>query len=244
MDMKFLDIRNAERLKKKLANELEEYVDYVRNLPDDKMIECNKEISKKNQIFEYVTNSLSDYDSAQLRAMLATPDLLNSLFLKVAKDESNPYAVSVPVENAIDKITFDYKHKIRDYKDRKPTWFEKISGLATLDDDELDYYDDNYFSKRYTNHYPSNNEFPKRKTLKEILDGIDKTDIVTSEELMSLEDTIDLLISFKKHENQQNHEMNKQLNKVLPKLKRMQYQKKFDEEEKQINHHVRNERIR
>ncbi len=243
MDMKFLDLRNAERLKKKLAEELEEYVDYVRKLPDDKMIECNREISKKNQIFEYVTNSLSDYDSAQLRAMLATPDLLNTLFLKVVKDESNPYTVSIPVENAIDKITFDYKHKIRDYKDRKPTWFDKISGLVALDDDEVDYYDD-FFPKKYTNHYPTQNEFPKRKTLKEILDGIDKRDVVTSEELMSLEDTIDLLISFKKHENQQNHEMNKQLNKVLPKLKRMQYQKKFDEEEKQINHHVRNERIR
>ena len=243
MDMKFLDLRNAERLKKKLAEELEEYVDYVRKLPDDKMIECNREISKKNQIFEYVTNSLSDYDSAQLRAMLATPDLLNTLFLKVVKDESNPYTVSIPVENAIDKITFDYKHKIKDYKDRKPTWFDKISGLVPLDDDEVDYYDD-FFPKKYTNHYPTQNEFPKRKTLKEILDGIDKRDVVSSEELMSLEDTIDLLISFKKHENQQNHEMNKQLNKVLPKLKRMQYQKKFDEEEKQINNHIRGERIR
>ena len=38
--------------------------------------------------------------------------------------------------------------------------------------------------------------------------------------------------------------MNKQLNKVLPKLKRMQYQKKFDEEEKQINQHIKNERVR
>ena len=251
MDMKFLDKKHAEKLKKKLTEELEEYINYVRYLPDNQMIESNHEISKKNQIFEHVISSLDKYDSSQIRAMLSTPGLLDTLYKKVIKEESNPHAIITPIEDAIEEMTFNYLYKIRDKKDKRPTWFDRITGLAELvDEDEYDYYDDldsGYFSipvKDY--HLPKDskrNTTPKNR-LKDILNNVDKVDVITSEELMSLEDTIDLLISFKKHENQQNHEMNKQLNKVLPKLKRMQYQKKFDEEEKQINHHIRNERIR
>ena len=249
MEMNFLNKRNAEKLKAKLTEELEQYIDNVRRMPGDQVVGYASEINKRNQIFEYLINSLEVYDSDQLKSMLNTPDLITRFYKATLKDENHPLSVSVPVENELGEITYEHltKEKQNKTKKRKPSWFDRISGLSDLDEDEYDYYDDlnsGYFSIPVKEKKKKKNSQSPRKTLKDILNGVKDIDVVTSEELLSLEDTIDLLISFKKHENQQNHEMNKQLNKVLPKLKRMQYQKKFDEEEKQINQHIKNERVR
>ena len=246
MESKVLNKKNKESLKNKLAQEYKQYLDKIRELSNDEIIDFSKETTKKNQIYEYLINSLEFYDSEEIKAMLSTPKLLQKMYEACKKNTSISNSVSIPVEDTIDDITFDYLDNLKHNK--KHTIWNKIkglSGLSLLDDDYE--YDDVYYSIPVRDYsLPKKYQCPTSKeksSVDKFLDDIENNNF-TPEKAEAISDAIAFLNIYKKHENKYNHDFNERMNKLLPKLKEMQ----LDKNKSNYNSHrinkSRNERIR
>ena len=223
MNLKILNKKHLESLKNKVTTEYKDYLEKIKDMPNDEIVLFAKEITKKNQIYEYLINSLQYYDSEEIRALLSHPNLLSTLYEHCTKENYFGDVVSIPVEDAIDEITFDYMENLRLEKNRKPTWFEKVTGLDKIYDDE-DWFDEEYYYVKAKDYRDNHCKSKKASSIDRFIKEIDTT---------PLEDAISYIMAFKKNENKQNHDFNAKMNLLLPKLKKIQLQEKMNKEDKE-----------